>query len=277
MTSLHGFLFGVYPYICLTVFLLGSLLRFDRDQYTWKSDSSQLLRTGLLRWGSNLFHVGIIFLFFGHLIGLLAPHAFYAGFMEASFKQRMAIYSGGFFGVLCFIGLSMLIYRRMFDERIRYTSHRTDLAILIILWVQLVVGLVTLPFSWAHSDGAVMLILADWAQRILTLRTVDTAVFATLPWPFLFHIVFGMTIFLLFPFSRLVHVWSGFASVGYLLRPYQVVRSRRLDVGKTTTRTSPAPRQPVHSGDRPAAHTAPRPTGQPGVAAVRSAQSKEKF
>ena len=166
----------------------------------------------------------------------------------------MAIYSGGFFGVLCFIGLSMLIYRRMFDERIRYTSHKTDLAILIILWVQLVVGLVTLPFSWAHSDGAVMLILADWAQRILTLRTVDTAVFATLPWPYLFHIVFGMTIFLLFPFSRLVHIWSGFASVGYLLRPYQVVRSRRLDVGRATTRVSPAPHQPVHGGERHAKH-----------------------
>ncbi len=241
MTSVHGFLFGVYPYICLTVFLLGSLLRFDRDQYTWKSDSSQMLRTGLLRWGSNLFHIGILFLFFGHLVGLLAPHAFYAGFMEASFKQKMAIYSGGTFGVICFIGLSMLIYRRMFDDRIRYTSHKTDLAILWILWVQLVVGLITLPFSWAHSDGAVMLILADWAQRILTLRTVDTAVFATLPWPFLFHIVFGMTIFLLFPFSRLVHIWSGFASVGYLFRPYQVVRSRRADVG-AATRSSPAPR-----------------------------------
>ena len=254
MNHVNDFLFGIYPYIALTVFLLGSLIRFDRDQYTWKSDSSQLLRTGLLRWGSNLFHVGILFLFFGHLIGLLAPHAFYAGFMEASFKQRMAIYSGGFFGVLCFIGLSMLIYRRMFDERIRYTSHKTDLAILLILWVQLVVGLITLRFSWAHSDGAVMLLLADWAQRILTLRTVDTAVFATLPWPFLFHIVFGMTIFLLFPFSRLVHVWSGFASVGYLFRPYQVVRSRRLDVGKTTTRVSPAPHQPVHGGNRQAKH-----------------------
>ena len=230
MTSLHGFLFGVYPYICLTVFLLGSLIRFDRDQYTWKSDSSQLLRSGLLRWGSNLFHVGILFLFFGHLVGLLAPHAFYAHFLEASVKQKIAIYSGGTFGVICFIGLSMLIYRRMFDERIRYTSHKTDLAILLILWVQLVIGLITLPFSWAHSDGSVMLILADWAQRILTLRTVDAVVVAALPWPYLVHIVFGMTIFLLFPFSRLVHIWSGFASVGYLLRPYQVVRSRRLGV-----------------------------------------------
>ena len=236
MTSLHGFLFGVYPYICLTVFLLGSLLRFDRDQYTWKSDSSQMLRTGLLRWGSNMFHVGILFLFFGHLVGLLTPHVFYAHFLDASVKQKIAIYSGGFFGVICFIGLSMLIYRRMFDERIRYTSHKTDLAILLILWVQLVVGLITLPYSWAHSDGSVMLILADWAQRILTLRPVDATVLAGLPWPYLVHIVFGMTIFLLFPFSRLVHVWSGFASVGYLFRPYQIVRSRRLGVGSVASK-----------------------------------------
>ena len=230
MTTLHGFLFGVYPYICLAVFLLGSLIRFDREQYTWKSDSSQLLRSGLLRWGSNLFHIGILFLFFGHLLGLLTPHAFYGHFLEAPVKQKLAIYSGGAFGLMGLIGLSMLIYRRMFDARIRYTSHRTDLAILLILWVQLVVGLITLPFSWAHSDGSVMLILADWAQRILTLRAVNAEALAGLPWPYLFHIVFGMTIFLLLPFTRLVHAWSGFASVGYLFRPYQVVRSRRLGV-----------------------------------------------
>lgn len=230
MSALHAFLFGVYPYICLTVFIVGSILRFDRDQYTWKSDSSQLLRKTGMKWASNLFHVGILFLFFGHLVGLLTPHEFYAHFMEASFKQRVAIYSGGFFGLLCFIGLSMLIWRRITDPRIRFTSHRTDLMILLILWVQLVVGLITLPFSWAHSDGSTMLILADWAQRILTLRTVDAEVLWGLPWPYLFHIVLGMTIFLLFPFSRLVHVWSGFASVFYLLRPYQVVRSRRLNV-----------------------------------------------
>ncbi len=230
MTTLHGFLFGVYPYICLTVFLLGCLIRFDREQYSWKSDSSQLLRSGLLRWGSNLFHVGILFLFFGHMVGLLTPHAFYAPFMEASVKQQVAIWSGGAFGVLCFIGLSMLIYRRLFDDRIRRTSHVTDIAILVILWVQLVVGLITLPYSWAHNDGGVMLVLADWAQRILTFRHVDAAVLAGVPWPFQFHIVFGMTIFLLFPFSRLVHIWSGFATAFYLFRPYQVVRARRLNL-----------------------------------------------
>jgi len=227
---LHIFFFGSYPYICMVVFLMGSLARFDRDQYTWKSDSSQMLRTGSLRWGSNLFHVGILFLFFGHLLGLLTPHSFYGHFMQAPVKQMLAIYSGGAAGVLCFIGLSLLIHRRVFDARIRATSHPTDIAVLVILWVQLVVGLVTLPYSWAHSDGSVMLVLADWAQRVLTLRAVDAAVLAEVPWPYLFHVVLGMTIFLLFPFSRLVHIWSGFAAVGYLLRPYQVVRSRRLNL-----------------------------------------------
>lgn len=230
MSTVSGFVFGVYPYICLTVFLAGSLIRFDQNQYSWKSDSSQLLRAGSLRWGSNLFHAGILFLFFGHLLGLLTPHSFYGHFMEAGFKQMMAIYSGGTAGLMCFVGLSLLIHRRVFDARIRATSHPTDIAVLVILWVQLVVGLITLPFSWAHSDGSVMLALADWAQRIVTLRAVDASVMANLPWPYQFHVVLGMTIFLLFPFSRLVHIWSGFAAAGYLIRPYQVVRSRRLNL-----------------------------------------------
>jgi len=230
MNGVYGFLFQVYPYVCFTVFLMGSLFRFDRDQYTWKSDSSQMLRAGLLRWGSNLFHFGILFLFFGHMVGLFTPHAVYGVFMTAGNKQMLAVVAGGIAGMFCFVGLSMLLYRRVFDPRIRLTSHATDIAVLVVLWVQLVVGLITLPFSWQHADGSVMLILADWAQRIVTLRPVDATVLATLPWPYLFHIVFGMTIFLLFPFSRLVHVWSGFATVTFLFRPHQIVRSRRLNV-----------------------------------------------
>ncbi len=230
MNGVYGFLFQVYPYVCFTVFLMGSLFRFDRDQYTWKSDSSQMLRAGLLRWGSNLFHFGILFLFFGHLVGLFTPHAVYGVFMSAGSKQMLAVVAGGIAGMICLVGLSMLLYRRVFDPRIRLTSHATDIAVLVVLWVQLVVGLITLPFSWQHADGSVMVILADWAQRIVTLRPVDATLLSTLPWPYLFHIVFGMTIFLLFPFSRLVHVWSGFATVTFLFRPHQIVRSRRLNV-----------------------------------------------
>jgi len=241
--TLHNFLFNVYPYLCGTVFLMGSLARFDRDQYTWKSDSSQILRARQLRWGSNLFHIGILFLFFGHTVGLLTPHVFYEWIITASNKQMLAMVSGGIAGFICFIGLTMLLHRRMFDPRIRLTSHRTDLAILIILWVQLLLGLSTLPFSYAHrTDAADMLILADWAQRVVTFRP-DASALANVAWPFKVHLVLGMTIFLLFPFSRLVHVWSGFATLVYLFRPYQLVRSRKLNVPEAGQQASKPVRQ----------------------------------
>ena len=226
---LHNFFFTVYPYVCLAFFFMGSLARFDRDQYTWKSDSSQLLRAGTLRWGSNLFHAGILFLLFGHTVGLLTPHWMYEPFISAEHKQVLAVTAGGIAGAVCFVGLTLLLYRRLFDPRIRLTSHRTDLAILIILWVQLTLGLITLPYSFGHKDASVMLVLADWCQRIVTFRP-DASGLVAVAWPYKVHIVLGMTIFLLLPFSRLVHVWSGFASLAYLFRPYQVVRSRRLNL-----------------------------------------------
>ncbi len=228
--ALHNFLFNIYPYVCLAVFLMGSLARFDRDQYTWKSDSSQMLRAGQLRWGSNLFHIGILFLLFGHTVGLLTPHKWYGWLITAPQKQMVAIVSGGIAGLVCFVGLSILLHRRIFDPRIRLTSHKTDLAILVILWVQLVLGLATLPLSFHHrADASAMLILASWAQGIVTFQP-DASALAAIDGPFKIHMVLGMTIFLLFPFSRLVHVWSGFGSLAYLLRPYQLVRSRRLDL-----------------------------------------------
>ena len=225
----HNFFFNVYPYLCLAVFLMGSLARFDRDQYTWKSDSSQLLRAGTLRWGSNLFHIGILFLLMGHSVGLLTPHWLYEPFISPERKQVVAVVAGGIAGVICFIGLTLLLHRRLSDPRIRLTSHRTDLAILIILWVQLTIGLITLPYSFGHEDASVMLALSDWAQRIVTFRP-DAAGLVALAWPYKIHLVLGMTIFLLLPFSRLVHVWSGFASIAYVFRPYQLVRSRRLNL-----------------------------------------------
>jgi nitrate reductase gamma subunit len=230
MSALHNFVFVVYPYICLGVFLMGSLTRFDRDQYTWKSDSSQLLRAGQLRWGSNLFHGGILFLFFGHLFGQLTPHWLYEIFVTAPQKQLLAVVAGGVAGVLCFIGLTLLLHRRLFDPRIRLTSHRTDIAILLILWVQLGIGLATLPSSLHHvSEPTTMLRLATYLQGIATFQP-NAALVAGVEWHFQAHMLLGMTIFLLFPFSRLVHVWSGFGTVAYFFRPYQVVRSRRLNV-----------------------------------------------
>lgn len=222
------FLFGLYPYICLTVFLLGSLIRFDRDQYTWKSDSSQLLRAGQLRWGSNLFHVGVLFLFFGHTFGMLTPHFLYEPFMTAGAKQVLAMVSGGVFGLLGFIGVTLLLHRRLSDERIRATSRTSDIVLLWLLWLQFALGLATIPLSAQHLDGSVMLKLAEWAQRIVTFRGGAAELLAETSWVFRAHMFLGMTIFLIFPFTRLVHVWSGFGTVAYLARPYQLVRSRRI-------------------------------------------------
>jgi nitrate reductase gamma subunit len=236
MITLNDFLFGIYPYICLTVFLLGSLIRFDRDQYTWKSDSSQLLRAGQLRWGSNLFHVGVLFLLFGHTFGLLTPHFMYEPFISAGAKQVMAMVSGGLFGVLGFIGVSILLHRRLSDPRIRINSKTSDIVLLCLLWLQLAIGLGTIPLSAQHLDGSMMLRLADWAQHIMTFRAGAPELLAEAGWGFKAHMFLGMSIFLIFPFTRLVHVWSGFGTVAYLLRPYQLVRSRRL--GVTTPKSS---------------------------------------
>ena len=230
MNAFNNFLFGLYPYICLTVFFLGSLIRFDRDQYTWKSDSSQLLKAGQLRWGSNLFHIGVLFLFFGHFFGMLTPHFMYEPFMGAGTKQLLAMVAGGIAGLLGFIGVTLLLHRRLFEPRIRVTSRPGDIMLLVLLWLQLVLGLATIPLSAQHLDGSMMLLLAEWSQRIVTFRSGAPELLVDAGWIFKTHIALGMTIFLIFPFTRLVHVWSGFASVSYLVRPYQVVRSRRLNV-----------------------------------------------
>jgi nitrate reductase gamma subunit len=224
------FLFGVYPYICLTVFFVGSLIRFDRDQYTWKSDSSQLLKRGQLRWGSNLFHVGVLFLFFGHFFGMLTPHFVYEHFVDAGSKQMLAMVSGGTAGFLAFVGVSLLLQRRLFEPRIRINSKTSDIVLLVLLWLQLALGLATIPLSAQHLDGSMMVRLAEWGQRIVTLRSGAPELLANAGWTFKAHMLLGMSIFLIFPFTRLVHVWSGFGAAAYLVRPYQVVRARRLDL-----------------------------------------------
>ena len=223
----NEFLFGIYPYICLVVFVVGSLVRFDREQYTWKSDSSQLLKRGQLRWGSNLFHIGILGIFFGHLGGLLTPlPVWHALGVEASAKQMLAIVAGGAAGLLCLVGLILLVHRRLTEPRIRATTRPMDLLVLLLLLAQLLLGLFSITVSWQHRDGGEMIQLMMWAQHLVTFRADAAGYVAEVATVFKLHLVLGMTIFLVFPFSRLVHIWSGFGALGYVTRAYQIVRSR---------------------------------------------------
>ncbi|KKW68184.1 nitrate reductase [Lampropedia cohaerens] len=229
MNAIHQFVFGIYPYIALAIFFLGSLARFEREQYTWKSDSSQLLRAGQLRLGNILFHVGILGIFFGHLVGLLTPVVVWdtLGITHTQ-KQIFAMAAGGVMGLMCFVGLVLLIHRRLSDPRIRHNSHKGDFLVLAWLIITLSLGLSTIWVSAGHLDGHMMVKLMQWAQHIVTLRGLQAAAFITdAPWLFKAHMFMGMTLFVIFPFTRLVHVWSGFASIGYVGRAWQLVRPRQ--------------------------------------------------
>ncbi len=224
-------LFGIYPYICLSIFVLGSIMRYDREPYTWRAGSSQLLRRKQLILGSVLFHVGILIVFFGHLVGLLTPIAVFDAFgIGHGFKQVMAMVVGGIAGITCLVGATMLLHRRFVDPRIRATSSFSDNAILVILYLQLVLGLLTIVVSSQHLDGGEMVKFMMWAQGIFTFTAGVANYVADANLIFKLHIFLGLTILLLFPFTRLVHIFS--APARYLWRPgYQVVRTKRAAVG----------------------------------------------
>jgi nitrate reductase gamma subunit len=224
---LNNALFGWYPYVALTVFLLGSLLRFDHSQYTWRTGSSQLLRRKQTMWGSNLFHVGILAIFGGHLVGLLTPiFVFDTLGIGHGFKQLLAMGFGGVAGIACWIGIALLAHRRLFDPRVRATSSFADTGILLLLWAQLTLGLGTIFVSANHLDGHEMLKFMVWAQGIVTLDPGVSVLIADVHLLFKLHLFLGMTMFLVFPFTRLVHAWS--APIWYLGRKgYQVVRTTR--------------------------------------------------
>jgi nitrate reductase gamma subunit len=227
MDYLHQFIFGIYPYIALAVFLLGSLVRFDREQYTWKSESTQVLHRGSLRMGSTLFHIGIIGLFFGHAAGLLTPVWVWDTLgVSHSAKQLVAMVAGGVMGTLCLVGILLLLSRRISNQRLRTATTFKDKIVLVWILATLVLGLSSIFVSASHMDGHMMVLLMSWAQHVVTFRGDAASFIIDAPLLFKLHLFMGMSLFVIFPFTRLVHVWSGFGALTYLGRAYQLVRSR---------------------------------------------------
>lgn len=226
MNFVDMLLFGIYPYIASVIFFFGSLIRYDREQYSWKAGSSQILDKTFFRIASIFFHVGIIMIFAGHFAGLVIPYEVWEFFgISLAAKQLIAMGVGGFFGTMCFIGMTMLVYRRLFNPRVRASSSYMDTAILLIIYWQLILGLMTIFVSTGHMDGQEMKNLMSWSRYLLTFRPAEAIEFiGEVHWIYKSHVFWGVTIFVLFPFSRLVHIWS--VPVGYLGRNYQVVRRR---------------------------------------------------
>ncbi|MFO7705413.1 MAG: respiratory nitrate reductase subunit gamma [Halopseudomonas sp.] len=252
MSNFNFLLFGVYPYVALAVFIIGSWARFDLSQYTWKAHSSQLMGNKGMRLASNLFHIGILFIFAGHFVGLLIPESIYHYVITTSGKQILAVVSGGFFGILCLIGLVMLLHRRMTDPRVRAQSSFSDIMILWVLLAQLLLGLTTIFFSVQHLDGSMMVMLANWAQYTLTLQPLlGAAAIEPVGLIYKLHVFLGLSLFVLFPFTRLVHIIS--APVWYLGRNYQIVRL------KANAPARPAPVRPARAS---ASSSAPQAGGK---------------
>ncbi len=218
-------LFQIYPYLALAVFAIGCWARFDWGAYTWRSGSSQLLSKRGMRLGSNAFHIGILAILGGHLVGLLTPHWLYEYVISVQHKQLLAMSVGGFFGLICLLGITILLVRRLMDARVRATGGGRDLLVLVLLYAQLLLGLSSIFVSAQHLDGGEMLRLSMWAQHIVTFRPDAWAYVTDTHWIFKTHIVLGMTLILITPFTRLVHIWS--IPLSYLRRPYQVVRRRQ--------------------------------------------------
>ena len=219
------FLFQIFPYIAIAVFVLGSILRFDRDPYSWRSKSSQLLRRKQLIIGSVLFHLGILTILAGHAVGLLTPIAIWDALgVPHGAKQILAMSAGGIAGVFCFIGLVLLIHRRLFDERIRANTSFADISVLVLLLAQLCLGMFTITVSMNHLDGHEMVKFMEWAQHVVTFRGGAHEYLVDVALVFKLHITLGMFILFVWPFTRLVHVFS--APIGFIMRPYQVVRKR---------------------------------------------------
>lgn len=222
---LNHLAFGWFPYFAITVLIVGSILRFDAAQYTWRANSSQFLRRRQAIWGSNLMHIGILVLFVGHLVGLLTPiNVFdYAG-ISHGFKQLAALIVGGIAGVAALVGTTLLLHRRLIDPRIRRSSSWGDIAVLLLIWLQLVMGVGTTYWTLQHLDGGEMVRMMGWANALITFDPTAPSLLSEVATIYKLHIILGLILFTITPFTRLVHIWS--APFGYLIRPgYQIVRS----------------------------------------------------
>ena len=205
------FLFGWYPYIAFGVFLVASWRRFEGEPHIQDDGSGRLFSRRHLTWGVILFHVGILILFAGHLVGLLTPiQVFESLGISHALKQGLANVIGGTGGTLALAGLLMLLRRRVADTHLPRSSLFGDVALLLLIVVQLGLGLSSIAVAVTEiSNGCGALPFMWWAQSIVTLKPgAAVGYIASVPLIFKLHIVNGLTILLVLPFTRLVNLWS---------------------------------------------------------------------
>ncbi|MBM7551961.1 respiratory nitrate reductase subunit gamma [Thalassobacillus pellis] len=227
MTPIDFLLWVAYPYITLTIFIVGHIYRYNHDQFGWSAQSSQFLKSDpLLKWGSILFHYAVIFVFFGHIGGIVVPQSFYPmiGVTEEMYHFG-AVWFGGLAGAAMVIGGALLTARRLKNKRVNRNSSRKDLFVLLLLGVVTVVGFTNT--AWYTATGGEFDYrdtIGPWFRGILSFRPMPEML-ATAPWGFQAHVLAAFTLFAVWPFTRLVHVWS--LPLEYIKRRYIIYRRGR--------------------------------------------------
>jgi nitrate reductase gamma subunit len=222
MWSFNTLAFLVFPYVVLTIFVLGHAYRYRTDMYHWNSKSSEILDKARLKVPILIFHYGIIITFLGHFTGLLTPQWFLDRVgISAEMHVFAALSVGIVVGTMALIGLILLLARRLTVPRILVTSSVNDFAVLVLLIVA--VGLGTFNAFFSRYD--VLHSIAPWIQGIVTLRP-DPELMRPVPWSYKIHILAAFTVLGFSPFTRLVHIWS--VPLQYVLRRYIMFRRREL-------------------------------------------------
>jgi len=226
------FLWIVFPYICLTSFVLGHVWRYKYDKFGWTSRSSELYEKRILAWASPLFHFGILGVLAGHLVGLLVPESWTSdiGLSEHTYHV-VAVSLGTVAGVATLVGLVLLIYRRRMTPSVLRVTSIADKAMYPLLGAVIALGIVNtigvnLFGLGGHAGGYnYRATVAVWFRAVLTLHP-SAGQMSGAPWSFQLHALLAMLLLGAWPFTRLVHVLA--APFGYAFRPYIVYRSREL-------------------------------------------------
>lgn len=219
------FFWVILPYLVAVTFIGGHLYRFQNGQLEWTAKSSEFLEKRALRWGSRMFHWGVIMVFFGHVAGLLVPVEVYRTLGISDHAYHMAaVWGGGAAGFLTCAGIFTLLLRRVGAKRIRRTSSISDFLAVIFLSMVIVFGLIaTLTNAVSGSEFDYRETINPWVRGILTFRP-DAAYMAAVPITFKLHILSTLALGAIWPFTRLVHVFS--LPIVYLRRSYVLYRKR---------------------------------------------------
>lgn len=215
------FIWGILPYIIVTVVVTALIWRYRTNPFSWTSKSSELLEKRLLKWGSVLFHYGMLAVFCGHVAGLLVPVAWYRAIGVGDEAYHLAAVGGGMLaGLAALAGALILLYRRFASPRIRATSSAGDRAAIVVLTLVIASGLLA---TAGHGEFDYRTTIGPWVRSVLALRP-DPSLMSTVPIGFKAHIGLTFALYLLFPFTRLVHVFS--LPLRYLNRSYVLYRRR---------------------------------------------------